>query len=105
VHDAAASTSRLAGSLGVNDAAPRDHPVHVPGGDGLLRSEAVAVNDLAVEQVRHGGEADVRVRPHVDAVTGAEYRGPKMVEENERPNQARLRGGQGAMHLEAAEID
>ncbi len=63
------------------------------------------MHDLAVEQVGDGGEPDMRVRPHVDAVAGLEHGRPEMVEENERPDHARMPRRQRAMHLEAAEID
>ncbi len=63
------------------------------------------MHDLAVEQVSHRGKPDMRMRPHIDAVAGAEHSRPEMVEENKRPDHARLRGRQRAMHLEAAEID
>src|SRR5579864_7291820 len=63
------------------------------------------MHDFAVEQVGDGGEPDMRVRPHVDAIAGLEHRRPEMVEEDERPDHARLPRRQRAMHLEAAEID
>ena len=67
---------------------------------------AVAVHDLAVEQIGDGGEPDMRMRPHVEPVAGAEFRRPEMVEEDERPDHARARRGQRAPHRKAvAEID
>ncbi len=63
------------------------------------------MHDLAVEQVGDGGKPDMRMRPHVDAVAGVEHRRPEMVEEDERPDHARMPRRQRAMHLEAAEID
>ncbi len=42
-----------------------------PGRIGMRGAEAVAMHDLAVEQIGDGGEADMRMRPHVDAVAGA----------------------------------
>src|ERR1700734_190423 len=93
------------GALGMHDAAPGGHPVHRAGPDRHRGAEAVAMHDLAVEQVGDGGEPDMRVRPHVDAVAGLEHRRPEMVEEDERPDHARTPRRQRAMHLEAAEID
>src|SRR4029077_2026229 len=61
--------------------------------------------DFAVEQVGDGGEPDMRVRPHVDAVAGLEHRRAEMVEKDERADHARAARRQRAMHLEAAEID
>ncbi len=93
------------GALRVHDAAPGGHPVHGAGMNRDLRAQAVAMYDLAVEKVSDGGKADVRMRPHVDAVAGAEHRRSEMVEEDERADHAALRRRQCAMHLEAAEID
>src|SRR6185312_10730117 len=68
-------------------------------------AEAVAMHDLALEQVGDGGEPDMRVRPHVHAGAAGEYRRTEMIEEDERPDHAALRRRQRAMHLEFAEID
>ena len=83
---------------------PGDHPVHRAGMDDLVGAEAVAVLELALEEVGDGGEPDVRVRPHVDALAGDELRRPGLVEEDERPDHLPLRRRQRAAHLEAAEV-
>src|SRR5207247_10720097 len=44
----------------------------VPGADELLRAEAVAMEELALEEIGHGSEADVRMRWHVDPLAGSE---------------------------------
>ena len=77
-----------------------------PGRDGDLGAHAVAVGDLAVEQIGDGGEADVRVRAHVDAArdAGRELDRPHVVEEHERPDHPVLREGQHPPHLEPAQI-
>ena len=63
------------------------------------------MHDLAVEQIGHRGEPDVRMRPHVEAVAGLEYGRAEMIEEHERADHARLRRRQRAPHREAvAEI-
>src|SRR5580700_7265735 len=93
------------GALGMHDAAACGHPVHGAGPDRHRGAKAVAMHDLAVEQVGDGGKPDMRVRPHVDAVAGLEHRRPEMVEEDKRADHARLPRRQRAMHLEAAEID
>ena len=64
-----------------------------PGRIGMRGAEAVAMHDLAVEQVGDGGEPDVRVRPHVDAVAGLEHRSAQVIEEDERPDHARRPDG------------
>src|SRR6516165_2107122 len=93
------------GALGMHDAAARCHPVHRAGADRHRGAERVAMHDLAVEQIGDGGEPDMRVRPHVDAVAGLEHRRAEMIEEDERSDHARASRRQRAMHLKAAEID
>ena len=90
-----------AGALGMHDAAAGGHPVDLAGPDRHRGAEAVAVHDLAVEQVGDGGKADVRMRPHVESAAGAEFGRAEMIEEHERPDHARLRRGQRAPHGEA----
>ena len=95
-----------AGALGMHDAAARGHPVDLAGPDRRRGAEAVAVHDLAVEQIGDGGKPDMRMRPHVEAVAGAKFRRPEMIEEDEGPDHARARRRQRAAHREAvAEID
>jgi hypothetical protein len=60
----------------VHDAAARGHPVHLARADHLLGAEAVAMHDLAVEEVRDRREPDVRMRAHVDAAADGQRRGP-----------------------------
>ena len=73
----------------MHDAAAAVIQLTAPGRIGSARAEAIAMHDLAVEQIGDGGEPDMRMRPHVDAVAGAKHRRPDMVEENERPDHAR----------------
>jgi hypothetical protein len=47
----------------------------------------------------------MRMRPHVDAAGSAKHGRSGMVEEDERPHQARLRRGQRAMHAEITKIN
>jgi hypothetical protein len=63
------------------------------------------MHDLAVEQISDGGEPDMRMRSHIDAVAGAKQSRSEMIEEDERPDHAGLSGRQRAMHAKAAEID
>src|ERR1700681_923343 len=93
------------GTLGMHDAAPGGHPVDRAGPDRHRGAKTVAMHDFAVEQVGDGGEPNMRVRPHVDAVAGFENRRAEMIEEDERPDHARAPRGQRAMHWEPAEID
>ena len=50
------------GALGMHDAASGGHPVHVAGMDLLAEAQAVAMQDLAIEEIGDGRERDVRVR-------------------------------------------
>ena len=54
------------------------------GPDGLMRSQAVAVRNLAVEQIRDRGKADVRVRADIEAAADQELGRTHLVEEHER---------------------
>ena len=92
------------GALGMGDAGAGGHPVDVAGHDRLVGAEAVAVQDLALEQVGDGGEADMRVRAHVEAASGEELAGAHLVEEDERADHLALARRQGAADLEAAEV-
>src|ERR1700722_15098898 len=93
------------GALGMHDAASGGHQVDVARMNGLGAAETVAMDDLAIKQKRHGGEPDMGMRPHVDALAGAELDRPEMVEEDEGPDHAPLDVGQGAADAKAAEID
>ena len=62
------------------------------------------MSDPAVEQIGDRGQPDMRVRAHVDRLTGAQDRRSHAVEEDERPDQPALCGRQRAAHLESADI-
>jgi len=58
---------------------------------------------LAAEQVAHGGQADVRVRPHIGRarVFGRDRHRPGVVDKDPRADHAALGIGQHAPHFEA----
>jgi hypothetical protein len=47
---------------------PGDHPVDRAGFDPLVGAEAVAVVELALVEIGHRGQPDMRMRAHVDAL-------------------------------------
>ena len=47
------------GALGMRNPAPGRHPIDRARPDRLDRSETVAVQDLAMKEIGHGGEADM----------------------------------------------
>ena len=49
------------------------------------------MHDLAVEQICNGGEANMRMRAHIEPVAGVEFRRAKMVEKNEWADHPRAR--------------
>jgi len=91
------------GALGMNDAAPGRHPVEVARANRLERAEAVTVDNLAVEQVRHGGQADVRVRRDVEPSTRREG-AVHLVEEGEGADHPARCGRKDAPDRDAAEV-
>ena len=60
--------------------------------------------ELALVEIGHGRQPDMRMRAHVDALTGQEFRRSRLIEENEGADHLTARSGQGAPDLEAAEI-
>jgi hypothetical protein len=70
-------------TLGVHDAAAGRHPVDGARFDALVGAQAVAVIHRALKQIGHGGQADMRVRPHVVIGIGRHIDRAEMVEENE----------------------
>ena len=60
--------------------------------------------DLAVEEIGDGRQPDMRMRPDVERLVGAQDRRTHAVEEDERADQPALRGRQRAAHLEAADV-
>ena len=57
------------------------------------------MHDRAVEQVGDGGEPDMRMRPHVHALTGDELHRPEMIEEDKGPDHLPLAVRQRAADL------
>ncbi|MNM65598.1 hypothetical protein D3C81_770500 [compost metagenome] len=91
-------------ALGMGDATTGGHPVHITGEDHLFRAERIAVADLPGPQEGHRRQADMRMRPHVDALAGVEDGRPHVVHEHEWPDAACLQRGHRATDLEAAEV-
>ena len=105
VHRAALG-ARLFETLGMGDAATGDHPVDLVGLDGLLHADTVPMHDLAGKQVGHRGEADVRMRAHVDGFGNSrrESHWADVVEENERADHVPACEWQHAADFESAQI-
>jgi hypothetical protein len=104
VHSLAVAALEIRRALGMGDAAPRRHQVHLAGHDRERIALAVAVHDLAVEQIGHRRKPDMGMRTHIDAVSGDELHRAHLVEEDERSDHLALAVRQRAPHLEAAEV-
>src|SRR5438445_7567093 len=91
------------GALRMDDAAPGRHPVDVAGPNRLLRAEAVPVNDLTLEGVRHRRQANMRMRRHVEPLT---HREPTihLVEEGVGADHAARRRWKDATDGDPAEV-
>src|SRR5207244_10892013 len=87
-------------AVGMTDAATRGHPIDFAWSEHHGGAQTVAMHDLAVEKESDGGEPDMRMRPHVEALAGAKLRRSEMVEEDERADHAPIDVGQGATHRE-----
>src|SRR5437764_8025279 len=88
----------------MRDTASRGHPIDLARPDRLHRAERVAMQYLAFEEIGHGGEADMRMRPHVDAGAGIEHGGSHLVEEDEGTDHPPLDRRQHPFYREPAEI-
>src|SRR6185437_4593155 len=88
--------------LRVRDAATGNHPVDFARPDSLLGRDAVAVHDLAGEQIRYGREPDVGMGTYIHAPGEArcEIDRTEMVEENEGTDHPALRIGKYPADLE-----
>src|SRR5258708_6453737 len=88
VHEPTGRSQRWIGALGVDEAGALGHPVHLTRNDILAEGQIVAVVDLAVEQIGHRREADMRMRAYVDALPRLEVRWAHVVEEDEGTDHA-----------------
>src|SRR6201991_3662780 len=82
------------------------HPIYAAGLICLLRADAVAMHDLAVQQVCNRRKPDVWMRADVGCPckTRGKLRGTKMVEENERAHHLVDPKRQYPADLEASEV-
>src|SRR6476659_2980342 len=91
-------------AFGMNDAATRGHPIDLAWTDRGVGPETVAMDDLAVEQEGDSGEADMGMRPYVDALAGAKFSGSEVIEEDEGADHAPFDMGERAPHREVTDI-
>ncbi len=87
------ASTRRCGALGVGNTSPGNHPVQLAGTDDLVGPGAVAVMKFAAIEVSNGAEANMRMRPHIDALSSQEFRRPDLIEEDERSHHLALRSG------------
>ncbi len=92
------------GPFRMDDAAARRHQVDLARPDRQGGAEAVAMVDLAIEQVAHGRKPDMRMRPDVHPLPKQEFGRAELIEEDEGPDHLATLRRQGAPHAEAAEI-
>ena len=85
-------------------AAPCRHPVDLLGTDCLLVGQAVAMHDLACEQIGDRGEPNMRMRSNIGAAINAtgDVDRPDMVEENEGAHHLAFCERQDPAYLETA---
>jgi hypothetical protein len=88
----------------MHDAAARRHEVQLARLDRESGAEAVAVHDLAVEEIGDGREPDVGMRSHVDTRADQELGRTHLIKEDERSDHLLARRGQRAAYGEPAEV-
>ena len=92
------------GSLGMDDAAARRHPVDRARFDRLHAAETISMNDRAGKQIGDRGQADMRMGPHVDAPARRELGRSHLIEKDERSDATPFQRRQHAAHFESADI-
>ena len=73
-----------------------------PGQDLLADTQTVTVMDFAIEQIGDRRQADMRMRPDIDPLAGAEIGRSHVVEKDERTHHATSRERQHPANLQAA---
>ena len=69
-----------------------------------MSAKAIAVLKLALVEVRHSAQTDMRVWADVDAAICDKFSWSHLVEENKWPNHLSLRGRKGASYFKANQI-
>src|SRR5262245_16689537 len=72
----------------VDDAPAGCHPIDRAGPDNLLRATAVSMDDLALKDMRHRRQIDVRMRADIYATARRQVRGAHVIEEDEGAHQS-----------------
>ncbi len=75
---------RIGFAFGMGNAAPGTHPIEVARRDFKVTAQTVTMQDRALEQIGHGRQARMRMRRHINALTGLEFDRPHMIEKHER---------------------
>src|SRR5690606_33694837 len=92
-------------ALRMRDPAAGRHPIHLAGLDRLLGAYAVAMHDLAREEVRDRRQTDVRMRTDIDVARDPrlEDERPHVIEEDERTDHSPPRVRQHPADVEPSE--
>ena len=80
------------------------HQVDLTGRDPLIGAKAVAVVQLALQQIGHRREADMRVGAHIDPLPGQKFRRTHLIEKDEGPDHPARMEGQDAPDLEPTQV-
>src|SRR3546814_19856290 len=98
------SSDVCSSDLRMDDAPARRHQVDRARLDQLLGAEGIAVQERAFIHVGDGGEIDVRMGPHVHALSRPDLRRACLIEEDEWADPGALLRGKGAVDAEIAPI-
>jgi hypothetical protein len=88
----------------MNNASPCGHPVYVAREYLYMISQAVPVKNGSFCKIGEGGQANVRVRAHINALTRVKMGGPHVIKEDKRPNHSFLSVRKYPGHTEAIKV-
>ncbi len=105
MHAPAFIAHALARHLGMHDAAPCGHPLDVAGRELAAVAGRILVLELAVEQIRDGLKAAMRMVRGADRLAGRIVHRPHLVQQEERVELRHFGRGERAADDEAAAFD
>src|SRR6266581_4560646 len=85
-------------AFGMRDRATCSHPVNVPRYYGLHGTQAVPMHHLPLEEVGHGRQSNMGMRPDIEIFERFLLLGPEVIKKKKRPDSLPSRRRQKATH-------